>query len=185
MLVMLLEWIQEPTHIWIGRNKEITLNIELDYIKSLLSLAKDNDISELKIKDGDKKIVIKKIKEQLVVTTPQTVKLPAVHHVQTADAPAKPEAVEGTKKESQLVEEEIPEKVVKSPMVGTFYRAPSPGSPPFVEIGSKVKVGQVVCIIESMKLMNEIESDFEGTITKICIENSDPVENGTVLMHIE
>ncbi len=74
---------------------------------------------------------------------------------------------------------------IKSPIVGTFYRAPAPDAPPFVEKGSKIEAGQVVCIIEAMKLMNEIKSEVNGTVSDILVENGDPVEFGTVLFLIE
>ena len=81
----------------------------------------------------------------------------------------------------------VPQKgmEVKAPMVGTFYRAPSPDAPPFVEVGSTVDPGQVICIIEAMKLMNEIKSEVKGRITDILVENGDPVEFGTVLFLVE
>ncbi len=75
--------------------------------------------------------------------------------------------------------------VIKSPLVGTFYRAPSPGAPPFVEEGDIVSKGQVVCIIEALKVMNEIESDVDGRVVKILVENGQPVEYGQELMYIE
>ena len=73
---------------------------------------------------------------------------------------------------------------VKAPMVGTYYRAPSPDAPPFVEMGATVAVGQVVCIIEAMKLMNELESEVSGVIQEVCVENADPVEFGQVLFRL-
>ena len=76
-------------------------------------------------------------------------------------------------------------KDVKSPMVGTFYRAPSPESAPFVEIGQTVEVGQVVCIVEAMKLMNEIKSDVRGKVLEICVDNTEPVEFGQVLFRVD
>ena len=84
------------------------------------------------------------------------------------------------------VKQEVPQgKAITSPMVGTFYSAPSPEDAPFVEIGSEVKAGDVVCIIEAMKLMNEIKSEQEGKVVKICVKNGDPVEFGQVLMYVE
>ena len=76
-------------------------------------------------------------------------------------------------------------KDVKSPMVGTFYRAPSPEAAPFVEIGQTVEVGQVVCIVEAMKLMNEIKSDVRGKVIEICVDNAEPVEFGQVLFRVD
>jgi acetyl-CoA carboxylase biotin carboxyl carrier protein len=76
-------------------------------------------------------------------------------------------------------------KDVKSPMVGTFYRAPSPEAAPFVEVGQTVEVGQVVCIVEAMKLMNEIKSDVRGKVVEICVDNTEPVEFGQVLLRVD
>lgn len=88
--------------------------------------------------------------------------------------------------ESEAAEtEEVAGHVLQSPIVGTFYRAPNPDAEPFVEVGDRVKVGQVLCIVEAMKLMNEIESDIEGTIAKIFIENAQPVEYGEPLFVIQ
>ena len=83
------------------------------------------------------------------------------------------------------IEDEKIYKYVKSPMVGTFYSSPSPDAEAFVEIGSTVNKGDVVCIIEAMKLMNEIKSDFSGKVTQICVKNGDPIEYGQVLMYVE
>lgn len=93
-----------------------------------------------------------------------------------AEAPAEP-AVD-VSAESTLIE-------VTSPMVGTFYRAPAPDAPAYVEVGDRVSLGQTVCILEAMKLMNELESEVSGTIREICVQNADPVEYGQVLFRIE
>ena len=164
------------------------MNIDLEYIKSLISLASQYNLTELKVSSADKQVVIKKEKEThvahavtpiaAVTQTPVSVADTAEH---LSDHPDKAEPADA---ESKPVEKKRGTPV-KSPMVGTFYRAPSPESPPFVEVGQKVKVGQVLCIIESMKLMNEIESEIEGTITEICVENAEPVEADTILMYIE
>jgi acetyl-CoA carboxylase biotin carboxyl carrier protein len=74
---------------------------------------------------------------------------------------------------------------ITSPMVGTFYRAPAPEAPPYVEVGSRVVKGQTLCILEAMKLMNELESEVQGVVTEVCVENSEPVEYGQVLFRIE
>jgi acetyl-CoA carboxylase biotin carboxyl carrier protein len=95
-----------------------------------------------------------------------------------AATPALAEPEEATKEAIELA-------VVKSPIVGTFYHAPTPGAPPFVEVGSVVKKGQVLCIIEAMKLMNEIESEYDGEIVKVYVENGHPVQYGERLFAIE
>lgn len=164
------------------------MNIDLEYIKTLVKLASENELTELKITSGDNKIIIKKEKETHVAHAIPSLALPAAGIAPAVEAASTvtdqlSQTVEGTK-EIKPTPTHKGEPVV-SPMVGTFYRAPSPDSPPFVDVGQKVEVGQVLCIIESMKLMNEIESDIAGVVREICVENSDAVEAGTVLMYIE
>jgi acetyl-CoA carboxylase biotin carboxyl carrier protein len=100
---------------------------------------------------------------------------PVLHAAPAAPAPAAPRAEKPEK----------PGALVTSPFVGTFYRAPSPESPPYVEVGAKVKKGQVLCIVEAMKLMNEIEAEVEGTVAEILVANATPVEFGQPLFRIE
>ncbi len=152
------------------------MKFELDYIEKLVNLVSESNLSELTLEEADKAIVIKK--ENTVVTA-QTV-LPQA--VLPAAAPAAAPAAT----QEEKPKEDVPAgKPVTSPMVGTFYTAPSPGAKPFVEVGSLVSAGQVVCIIEAMKLMNEIESEVSGKVTKICVEDGQPVEYGQVLMYVE
>lgn len=147
------------------------MKFELDYIEKLVELVSQSSLSELTLEDADKAIVIKK--ENTVVTA-QTV-MP-----QMMAAPVAPVA------EKAEVKEEAPKGTpVTSPMVGTYYSSPSPGAKKFVEIGSTISTGQVVCIIEAMKLMNEIESEVSGKVTKICVEDGQAVEYGQVLMYVE
>ena len=98
---------------------------------------------------------------------------------------AAPAAQVSAPKSEETAEPEVQGKAITSPMVGTFYSASAPDAPAFVEIGSEVKVGDVVCIIEAMKLMNEIKSEQAGKVVKICVKNGDPVEFGQVLMYVE
>ena len=144
---------------------------EKKYIQELADLLTKNELSELSLKDGDKEIVLKKEKE---VVAPSAVVSAAA---QAASAPA--ESFVCTPIEVKKG------KPVTSPMVGTFYKSPSPDSKPFVEIGTSVSDGQVVCIIEAMKLMNEIESDVSGKVIEICVEDGQAVEFGQVLMYVE
>ena len=170
----------------IESNKEFALSIDLEYIKSLVSLATENGLTELKVESKDDKIVIKKEKEIHVAATQSVTPFTAAQTVMPVAGAEELEAKEPvtgeTEKPAGPAKKGIP---VVSPMVGTYYKSPAPGSPSFVEVGSEVEVGQVLCIIESMKLMNEIESEVAGTVTEICIENAEPVEAGTVLMYIE
>lgn len=146
--------------------------IDKQYIQELADLLNENSLTEISLKDGDKEIVLKKEKE--VVATA------AASGVVTASVPANTgaEAFVCTPIEKKG-------KPITSPMVGTFYKASSPDSKPFVELGSSVSEGAVVCIIEAMKLMNEIESDVSGKVVEICVEDGQPVEFGQVLMYVE
>jgi len=144
---------------------------EKKYIQELADLLTKNELSELSLKDGDREIVLKKEKE---VVAPSAVVSAAA---QAASAPV--ESFVCTPIEVKKG------KPVTSPMVGTFYKSPSPDSKPFVEIGTSVSDGQVVCIIEAMKLMNEIESDVSGKVIEICVEDGQAVEFGQVLMYVE
>ena len=164
------------------------MNIELDYIKSLVKMASENELTELKVSEGDKRIVIKKEKQlaHTVTSIPAVAPSAGVSSKISAELPVADDAstlsVSAVLEPKQAAKRGTP---IMSPMVGTFYRSPAPDAAPFVEVGDTIKVGQVVCIIESMKLMNEIESEVSGTVIEICVENADAVENETVLMYIE
>lgn len=151
------------------------MNFDVDYIEKLAKLVAEQGLTEIYLEDGEQAIVLKKEKE--IVTT--SVAAPVA-----VSAPvAAPVAVS-----AQPVAEAAPVKKgtpVTSPMVGTFYEASSPGAPAFVSVGQSVSVGQVVCIIEAMKLMNEIEAEVSGKVTEICVKNGEPVEFGQVLMYVE
>ena len=154
------------------------MKFDLDYIEKLVTMVSDSELTELALEDGDRAILLKKEKE---VVTAQTVALAAPAPVQTVSAPV-------ANTEAPAVDETKAEEVgtpILSPMVGTFYSAPSPGAKPFVQVGDVVSKGQVVCIIEAMKLMNEIEAEVSGKITKILVEDGKPVEYGQVLMYVE
>ena len=153
------------------------MKFETDYIERLAKIITDNGLTEISMEDGEQAITIRKDLPEVVVSSP----VQQVPAVQTVSEPA-----------SVSVEKEVTSgapvsqgRPVTSPMVGTFYMAPSPDAQPFVEIGSEVNVGDVVCIIEAMKLMNEIKSEEAGKVIKICVKNGDPVEFGQVLMYIE
>ena len=154
------------------------MKFDLDYIEKLVTMVSDSELTELALEDGDRAILLKKEKE---VVTAQTVALTAPAPIQTVSAPV-------ANTEAPVVAETKAEEVgtpILSPMVGTFYSAPSPGAKPFVQVGDVVSKGQVVCIIEAMKLMNEIEAEVSGKITKILVEDGKPVEYGQVLMYVE
>ena len=128
-------------------------------------------VSEVSLEQKDFKITIKNAsREMQVVTAPA----PAVVHV--APPVAAPVAAPATAAPATKATDESKYHVVKSPMIGTFYRQPSPDKPNFVNVGDEVKQGQVICIIEAMKLFNEIESDVKGRIVKVLVDNSTPIE---------
>ena len=152
------------------------MNFELDYIEKLVKMVSDSDLTELTLEDNEQAIVIRKEKEIVQAqVVPQAMTAAAI-----APSPASaPTAAEEKK-------EEAPKgKPITSPMVGTFYMASSPGAKPFVEVGQTVSTGQVVCIIEAMKLMNEIESEVSGKVTQICVKDGEAVEYGQVWMYVE
>ena len=150
--------------------------MDLRKLKTLIDLVSESNISELEITEAEGKVRIVKGGSAVAVmpavaAAPVAVPVAAAPAVQAApaEAPAAPPAG----------------KVIKSPMVGTFYRAASPGAKPFVDVGDAVKAGQAVCIIEAMKIMNEIESDLEGRIAKLLCENGQAVEFGQPLFVLE
>jgi acetyl-CoA carboxylase biotin carboxyl carrier protein len=162
--------------------------MNLKEIKELIQFLKEQEIAEFELERGDVKVRIRRadanssstgdtrfIALQAAVPAAAEVSLPAGSAAPTATAPpAKPAAAAG--------EEGL--HTVRSPIVGTFYEAPSPGAPPFVKAGDVVEVGQVLCIVEAMKLMNEIESDVAGEITKKLVTNGQPIEYGQELFVI-
>ena len=151
------------------------MNFDLDYIEKLVKLVSESDLSELTLEEGEEAIVVRKEK---TVVQAQTI-MPQAVAAAPAAAPAPAVAAEEKK-------DDAPKGTpITSPMVGTFYMAASPGAKPFVEVGSTVSTGQVVCIIEAMKLMNEIESEVSGKITQICVKDGEAVEYGQVLMYVE
>jgi acetyl-CoA carboxylase biotin carboxyl carrier protein len=150
--------------------------MDLRKLKTLIDLVSESNVSELEITEAEGKVRIVKAGPAAVQTYAQPVAMPAVAAAPAvataaAAAPAVPEAPTG--------------HTVKSPMVGTFYRASSPGAKSFVEIGSQVKEGETICIIEAMKILNEIEADKSGTVTQILCENGQAVEYGQPLFIIE
>ncbi len=154
------------------------MNFECDYIEKLAKLVSDNQLSEITLEDGDKAITIKKGVQGAVVMQQQAPV--AVSAPTPGSAPAAEAAPAATKTT------DAPKGTpITSPMVGAFYAAPSPGSEPYVKVGDVVKVGQVVCIVEAMKLMNEIESEVSGKVVQICVEDGQSVEYGQVLMYVE
>ena len=139
--------------------------MKLDRLKEFIEFMEENDLSELEIEEEGQRIRLKKFSHQ----TPAIIQ----------NSPIMPHAKEEKEQQkSNLIE-------IKSPMVGTFYRAPSPGAKPYIELGDVISPGDVVCIVEAMKLMNEIKTETGGKIVEILVDNADPVEFGQVLFLME
>jgi acetyl-CoA carboxylase biotin carboxyl carrier protein len=151
--------------------------MDLRKLKKLIDLVQESGIAELEITEGEEKVKIVK-GGAVVVTGPSPV--PTVGSLQAAPAasPAAAAPAPATGAEPEPGQEG---HVVKAPMVGTFYRSPSPDAKPFIEVGQAVKEGDTICIIEAMKLMNEIEADASGVVKAILVENGQPVEYGQPL----
>ncbi len=149
--------------------------MDLRKLKTLIDLVAESDIAELEVTEGESKVRIVKSsaapQNQVVMMQPQTAApqafAPAAAPLAAVPVAAEPQGY-----------------IVKSPMVGTFYRSSAPGSPPYVEVGSIVKDGDTLCIIEAMKLLNEIDADASGVIKQILVENGQPVEFGQPLFVI-
>ncbi len=144
--------------------------MELNEIKELMGLLKEMDISEVQIEKEGMKLKIKREKHYGHVEMPHVVMAPKAEFVMP------------------VVEEDEPARhytTIAAPIVGTFYRAAAPDAAPFVDVGSRVKKGQTLCIIEAMKLMNEIESDTDGVVAKILVESGNPVEYGQPIFLVE
>ena len=154
--------------------------MDIRKIKKLIELLEESGIAEIEIKEGEEAVRISRMPAGVSAQLPQVVHLapapaiaavPAVAEVAASESPAQ------TPKPS--------EHVITAPMVGTFYASPSPGAKPFVEIGDEITVGQVLCIIEAMKMMNQIEADRAGRIASVMARNGDPVEFGQPLFVVE
>ncbi len=158
--------------------------MDIRKIKKLIELLQESGIAEIEIKEGEEAVRISRLGAAM-----PTIMHPQLMH--TAGAmpgalPARlPEAAPAAHADGGAGKPKPNEHVITAPMVGTFYASPSPGAPPFVEIGDEIKVGHVLCIIEAMKMMNQIEADKSGRIASIMARNGDPVEFGQPLFVIE
>ncbi len=152
--------------------------MDLRKLKTLIDLVQQSGISELEISEGEEKV---RISRGGPTATHTNVMMAPAQAVPAAVSAAVPGAAPAAADEAALSEGHF----IKSPMVGTFYRSSAPGAKPFVEVGQAVKAGDTVCIIEAMKLLNEIEADHEGVIKAILAENGQPVEYGQPLFAIE
>lgn len=161
--------------------------MDLRKLKKLIELVEESGIAELEIAEGEEKVRISKAGSSSPapgytwMMPMQTGAMPASQGQSQSPADSAPAHCEVSE-----VKAAVPDgHVVKSPMVGTFYRAPSPGASPFIEVGQTVKVGDTLCIIEAMKLLNEIEADKNGVVKAILVENGQPVEYGEHLFIIQ
>ncbi|MDR1967511.1 MAG: acetyl-CoA carboxylase biotin carboxyl carrier protein [Burkholderiaceae bacterium] len=156
--------------------------MDLRKLKTLIDLVSESNVSELEITEAEGKVRIVKSEPPGAM---QMVHVPAPGAMAAAPALLAAAAPQAAAAPAPAAEPEIKGVAVKSPMVGTFYRAASPGAQPFVEVGSKVNVGDTLCIIEAMKILNEIEAEQAGTITQVLGENGQAVEYGQPLFVIE
>lgn len=145
------------------------MKFDIEYVEKLAKVLVDNSLTEISLEDGEQAITLRKEVTGVVAA-------PAVAPVAAPQAAVTPAAKPAEVKKG---------KPVTSPMVGTFYKAPSPDAKAFVEVGQTIKEGDVVCIVEAMKLMNEIESEVSGKVVEICVTDGQPVEFGQVLMYVE
>jgi acetyl-CoA carboxylase biotin carboxyl carrier protein len=157
-----------------------TSGFSFDDVKKLVQLLERSDLTHFEWEKGADKVVI----GRGAVAAPVAAPAPVLHAAPVAASigPAAAHAAPAPKVEAKPADK--PGTLITSPFVGTFYRAPSPDSPPFVEVGAKVKKGQTLCIVEAMKLMNEIESEVDGTVAEILVQNATPVEFGEALFRI-
>lgn len=152
--------------------------MDIRKVKKLIELLEESGIAELEIREGEESVRISRQSTAAAAPVVATTAAPV--------APAAPaQAASGSVASTPNAEPEITGHVIKSPMVGTFYRSPAPGSKSFVEVGQSVNVGDTLCIVEAMKLLNQIESDKAGVVKAILAENEQPVEYGQPLFIIE
>lgn len=144
--------------------------MDIRKVKKLIELLEESNINEIEIKEGEESVRISR--GGMVASAPVYQQAPVYHSAPQASAPVAP----ASDADSGKAETSMKGHVVRSPMVGTFYSSPSPSSPAFVEVGKSVKVGEVICIVEAMKMMNQIEADKAGVIEAILVEDGQPVE---------
>jgi acetyl-CoA carboxylase biotin carboxyl carrier protein len=167
--------------------------MDLSLVKNLLELIAESEVDEVSIEEGDFKIKVKKTadveqnaQQPIYATLPQQMAAPQAPQAPQQPAQAAPQQGQANAGgDASADEEQVAGDTVKSPIVGTFYRAPSPDSDPFVKVGDKVEKGETICIVEAMKIMNEIEAEFSGTVRKILVEDAEPVEYDQPLFIIE
>ncbi|MDA7434060.1 acetyl-CoA carboxylase biotin carboxyl carrier protein [Synechococcus sp. AH-601-L23] len=155
----------------------MAMQLDHEQLHRLLEALGDSDIQEFRLEGDDFRLEIRRnLPSQAVVAPVMAAPVAAAAPVKPLDSASPPPAATSTR--SDLLE-------ITAPMVGTFYRAPAPGEPSFVEVGTRINIGQAVCILEAMKLMNELESEVGGEVVEILVDNGTPVEFGQVLMRVK
>jgi len=156
------------------------MQLDHDQLRELLTFLGESDIQELRLEGEDFRLVVRRNLPTAAPTAEAAPPLPVV----TAAAPTPPVPVAAAVPSPPPPSSRSDLQPLTAPMVGTFYRSPAPGEPAFVELGSRIQAGQPVCILETMKLMNELEADISGEVVEILVESGTPVEFGQVLMRI-
>lgn len=154
--------------------------MDIRKVKKLIELLDESGIAEIEITEGEESVRISRVSR-----TPPPAQYAPAYPPPAAAAPAPPPAAQGVTTAEPPGEPEEDGYAVTAPMVGTFYSASSPGSPPFVQVGDRVKQGDVLCIVEAMKMMNQIEAEVSGTIKAVKVQNGEPVEYGQLLFLID
>ena len=148
--------------------------MDIRKVKKLIEMLESSELEVIEIKEGEESVRLVKKQTETVVS----------HVTQNPADPVTEKTVIGHSQEALSTIKAADGEVITSPMVGTFYAAPSPGAKPFISVGDEIQEGDIVCIVEAMKMMNEIKSDFSGKVTSVLVENSDPVEFGQALFTV-
>jgi len=154
--------------------------MDIRKVKKLIELLEESAISEIEIKEGEESVRISRANTAPVYAAPPAPELPAA-----AAAPPMAPPAASVPPAAPAAELEVDGTVVNSPMVGTYYASPSPGAPPFVKVGQSIKPGDTICIVEAMKILNQIEAEVGGVVKKLLVEDGQPVEFGEPLMIVE
>ena len=148
--------------------------MDIRKVKKLIEMLESSELEVIEIQEGEESVRLVKKQTETVVS----------HVTQNSADPVTEKTVIGHSQEALSTIKAADGEVITSPMVGTFYAAPSPGAKPFISVGDEIQEGDIVCIVEAMKMMNEIKSDFSGKVTSVLVENSEPVEFGQALFTV-
>lgn len=177
----------KPARTSSGAGSSTKAEMKTSEIRELIEFISKTGLNEVNIETNELKLHVKREPDQKIYKSPQSVTPAPAAAAPVAPPPAPAPAPPAPAAKAEKAGESTGKKLleIKSPMIGTFYRSPNPDAPPFVSVGDKVSKGQTVCIIEAMKLFNEIESEVSGTIVKVMAENATPVEYDQVLFLVE